>query len=210
MFKIYKTAQSNRNKAPVNMPSQSKINKDIQEERDKCSFNVEDFAAWYFKGRDKLEDKRFLDNYFLSDPELQDKVPMSLLSHKEKYEEAVRKATVIFTKVRKLQEDGKGGVENYMALLGGTLGTGLIKEGNPMGVHFVMFLPALMGMGTADQQAEWIQRAWSCNILGTYAQTELGHGTFIRGLETTSTYDPKTKEFVVHSPTLTSYKVVYF
>lgn len=39
-----------------------------------------------------------------------------------------------------------------------------------------------------------------------YSQTELGHGTFIRGLETTATYDPETKEFILNSPTLTSYK----
>lgn len=39
-----------------------------------------------------------------------------------------------------------------------------------------------------------------------YFQTELGHGTFIRGLETTATYDPETKEFILNSPTLTSYK----
>lgn len=70
-----------------------------------------------------------------------------------------------------------------------------------------MFLPALMNHGTSEQQAEWISRAWNCNVIGTYAQTELGHGTFIRGLETTSTYDPKTKEFVIHSPTKTAYKV---
>ena len=38
------------------------------------------------------------------------------------------------------------------------------------------------------------------------AQTELGHGTFIRGLETTAHYDEKKKEFVLNSPTLTSYK----
>lgn len=38
------------------------------------------------------------------------------------------------------------------------------------------------------------------------SQTELGHGTFIRGLETTSTYDPETEEFVLNSPTITSYK----
>lgn len=37
-------------------------------------------------------------------------------------------------------------------------------------------------------------------------QTELGHGTFIRGLETTATYDPNTKEFILNTPTLTSYK----
>ena len=31
-------------------------------------------------------------------------------------------------------------------------------------------------------------------------------GTFIRGLETTATYDPQTEEFVLHSPTLASTK----
>jgi len=93
------------------------------------------------------------------------------------------------------------------ALLGGTLGTAIFREANPITVHFVMFLPAILNHGTSDQQAEWISRAWNCNIIGTYAQTELGHGTYIRGLETTATYDPKTKEFILNSPNLTSYKV---
>jgi acyl-CoA oxidase len=88
------------------------------------------------------------------------------------------------------------------------LGTAIFREGNPITVHFVMFLPALMNHGNSEQQAEWISRAWNCNIIGTYAQTELGHGTFIRGLETTATYDPAAKEFIINSPTLTSYKVI--
>lgn len=37
-------------------------------------------------------------------------------------------------------------------------------------------------------------------------QTELGHGTFIRGLETEAHYDPSREEFVLTSPTLTSFK----
>lgn len=86
------------------------------------------------------------------------------------------------------------------------LGSGLIKEGNPLSVHFVMFLPTLLGQATTDQQAEFLGRAWNLEILGTYAQTELGHGTFIRGLETTATYDETTEEFVLHSPTITAYK----
>lgn len=49
-------------------------------------------------------------------------------------------------------------------------------------------------------------RAFCLQIIGTYAQTELGHGTFVRGLETTATYDPETQEFLLHSPTLTSTK----
>jgi acyl-CoA oxidase len=70
-----------------------------------------------------------------------------------------------------------------------------------------MFLPALRNLGTVEQQAEWVSRAWNCQIIGTYAQTEMGHGTFIRGLETTATYDQKTREFVINSPTITAYKV---
>lgn len=109
-------------------------------------------------------------------------------------------------KLKELQAQGKDGIDNYMALLGGLLGSSLIPEGNPLTVHFVMFLPGLMGHGNGNQQAHWMGRAWNGEILGTYAQTELGHGTYVRGLETTATFDPKTQEFVLHSPTLTSYK----
>lgn len=48
--------------------------------------------------------------------------------------------------------------------------------------------------------------AWNLEITGTYAQTEMGHGTHLRGLETTATYDPKTQEFILNSPTVTSIK----
>jgi acyl-CoA oxidase len=46
----------------------------------------------------------------------------------------------------------------------------------------------------------------SLQIIGTYAQTELGHGTFVRGLETTAVYMPATQQFIIHSPTVTSTK----
>nr|CAI5843398.1 unnamed protein product [Callosobruchus analis] len=148
----------------------------------------------------------FPEEFFLSDPELKSKVPLEYLSHKEKYEEAVRKACLLFRKVIQLQNEGKGGMDNFREVLGGQLGSAILPDGNPVNLHYVMFIPTLMGQGTVEQQAEWIQKAWNCDIIGTYAQTELGHGTFIRGLETTATYDPKTEEFVLHSPTLTSYK----
>ena len=40
-------------------------------------------------------------------------------------------------------------------------------------------------------------------VAGSYAQTELGHGSNVRGLETTATFIPETDEFELHSPTLT-------
>ena len=53
------------------------------------------------------------EDFFLNDPELQEKVPLHFLSHKELYEESVRKATVAFRKVRKMNEMGQDGVDNY-------------------------------------------------------------------------------------------------
>ncbi|KAL5211652.1 hypothetical protein ABZP36_022499 [Zizania latifolia] len=57
-----------------------------------------------------------------------------------------------------------------------------------------------------EQQKKWLPLAYKFQIIGFYAQTELGHGSNVQGLETTATFDPKTDEFVIHSPTLTSGK----
>jgi len=70
-----------------------------------------------------------------------------------------------------------------------------------------MFIPAIKGQGTDEQQQKWLPLAYKMQIIGCYAQTELGHGSNVQGLETTATFDPETDEFVIHSPTLTSSKV---
>lgn len=182
------------------------INPDLLKERQKCTFRVLELTHLLDGGPDKTEDRKQREQFFLNDPELNYKVPPEYLSHKEKYEEAVRKTCLIFKKVQELQEQGKAGMDNFREILGGQLGSAILKDGNPLVLHYVMFIPTVMGQGTYEQQAEWIQRAWSCEMIGTYAQTELGHGTFIRGLETTATYDSKTEEFILNSPTLTSFK----
>lgn len=69
-----------------------------------------------------------------------------------------------------------------------------------------MFTPTIANMSNDEQRDEWLPKCLSMSIIGTYAQTEMGHGTYLKRLETTSTYDPKTKEFTLNSPTLSSYK----
>lgn len=42
-----------------------------------------------------------------------DKLPTSYMSHKELYEDSLRKACLIGEKIRKLRADGEDGVDTY-------------------------------------------------------------------------------------------------
>jgi len=55
----------------------------------------------------------FIENFFLSDPEVEDTIPSYYMSHKEKYEESIRKAVVVSTKIRNLSKKGMDGIDNY-------------------------------------------------------------------------------------------------
>lgn len=74
------------------------------------------------------------------------------------------------------------------------------------GVHFGLFLGALMAQGDQEQQDEWLPPAMLLQLYGSYAMTELGHGSFTRGFETTATFDRQADEFVIHTPTDTATK----
>lgn len=182
------------------------VNPDLQKERNTATFDPHEFSVYWAGGPKKYKEKKTLEKMFLEDPALNDDLPISYLSHKELYENSVRKACLIGEKIRELRAAGEDGVDTYNALLGGSLGAALLKEGNPISLHYVMFVPTIMGQGTMEQQVEWLPKAWDCEIIGTYAQTELGHGTFLRGLETRADYDTKTQQFVINTPTLSAYK----
>jgi acyl-CoA oxidase len=62
--------------------------------------------------------------------------------------------------------------------------------------------------GNEQQKALWMPLIDNMNIIGAYAQTELGHGSNVRGLECQAIWQPNTKDFIIHSPTLTASKVL--
>ncbi|KAJ0302383.1 hypothetical protein Brms1b_012043 [Colletotrichum noveboracense] len=66
---------------------------------------------------------------------------------------------------------------------------------SPFGLSPAMFVKMLQLMATPAQQARWLTPALAGRINGAYVQTELGHGTFVRGLETVAEFDPATDEF---------------
>lgn len=82
----------------------------------------------------------------------------------------------------------------------------LISEPTPYGLHASMFLVTLREQGTPEQHKLFLEKAEQYKIIGCYAQTELGHGSNVRGLETTATWNADDKTFTIHSPTLTASK----
>ncbi|GLE09273.1 hypothetical protein PINS_up020882 [Pythium insidiosum] len=92
---------------------------------------------------------------------------------------------------------------NHIAELIGVYDLGLWVRN---GVHFGLFMGAILSQGDKDQQDEWLVPLMTLQIFGCFSMTELGHGSFTRGLETTATFDPVTDEFVIHTPTDTATK----
>ncbi|ODQ51405.1 acyl-coenzyme a oxidase 2 [Saitoella complicata NRRL Y-17804] len=76
------------------------------------------------------------------------------------------------------------------------------------GVHYGLFFGALRGSATPSQLSYWISKgaAGLNGMIGCFAMTELGHGSNVQGLETTATFDPKSDEFVIHTPSLSATK----
>ena len=69
------------------------------------------------------------------------------------------------------------------------------------GVQFGLFGGSVHQLGTARHHAEYLERIGSLELPGCYAMTETLHGSNVRDLETTATYDHGARELVVHSPT---------
>lgn len=134
----------------------------------------------------------------LNDPDFQHE-DYNFLTRSQRYEVAVKKSA---TMVKKMREFGIADPEEIMWFKNS------VHRGHPepLDLHLGMFLPTLLHQATEEQQERFFMPAWNLEITGTYAQTEMGHGTHLRGLETTATYDPKTQEFILNSPTVTSIK----
>jgi len=69
-----------------------------------------------------------------------------------------------------------------------------------LALHSGVFLPTLKNMTSKEQYDAWVPNASKMHWIGCYAQTELAHGSNVRGLQTTATFIPETDEFEIHTP----------
>ncbi|KAM4881976.1 peroxisomal acyl-coenzyme A oxidase 2 isoform 2-T2 [Thomomys bottae] len=172
-------------------PWSMRMNPDIAIERQTPSFDVERLTNILDRGAQNTALRRKVESIIHSEPAFN--LQNSQFMTQNEYEAAIHNRFHLQKLAQRLgwQEDGC-----ELKAISGDIG---------LGVHSV-FIKALRSLGSEEQIAKWYPLCKTFQIITTYAQTELGHGTYLQGLETEATYDPATQEFVIHSPTMTATK----
>ncbi len=137
----------------------------------------------------------------LADPEFQ----LQYYADKEEY----RNQTLKWTKLLAAQGAGSifypkeyGGeddIEKYAAVFE-ILGHHDLSLAIKFGVQFGLFGGSVCWLGTKKQHDPFLNKIATGELLGCFAMTETGHGSNVRDIETTATFDPETKEFIIQTP----------
>lgn len=132
---------------------------------------------------------------------------------KDEYREVVLKWGQEFSKdglgalsfpkaIRHASRGASGGQEDYgqyMAMFE-TMGFHDLSLLIKFGVQIGLFGGSIALLGTESHHERYLRDVATFALLGCFAMTELGHGSNVRGLETTAHYDRQTQEFIIHTP----------
>ena len=94
---------------------------------------------------------------------------------------------------------GKNDMEGYATIFENMMyvdGSLTIK----FGVQFGLFGGSIQKLGTKKHHDRYLTKTGAAELLGCFAMTETGHGSNVRGIKTTATYDKKTDNIIIHTP----------
>ena len=166
----------------------------LPKERAKSSFNVETLIHFMNGGKEMTKRRKFIEKAISEKPE--DMTKKNNFTREEYLKEGVRE----FIAYHKAFSNFKPTRRDIFFMSESSYGGGSLNNSHSI------FALTIVGQGTDEQQKYWGPKILNFSITGSYAQTELGHGSNVRGLQTTATFDPKTDEFVMNTPTLQSIK----
>lgn len=166
----------------------------LAQERAKSNLNVDQLAEFLFTKEILQRNEKIL-NILVADPVF-DKSQNYFRGRNTRIEASLARGK----RLQQLQVKHNWSKDEYQ------VANDLISEPTPYGLHASMFLVTLREQGTPEQHKLFLEKAEKYEIIGCYAQTELGHGSNVRGLETTATWNADDKTFTLHSPHLTASK----
>lgn len=67
----------------------------------------------------------------------------------------------------------------------------------PGAVHTAMFIKCILFMGTEEQEKEYLSKCRTFQIVGSYVQTEIAHGSDVRSLMTKAIYNAEKQQFII-------------
>ncbi|KAJ7299812.1 hypothetical protein O6H91_Y145000 [Diphasiastrum complanatum] len=176
-------------------PKESGVVDYLADERRQAQFDLQAMKILLAGGEQELLLNKRMDSIVANDPVFR-KDDRVHLDRSELIKRSIQKATHAW----KLVQDLRLTAEEASKL------RKFVDENSFADLHWGMFIPSLQGQATEEQQKKWLPLANKMAIIGCYAQTELGHGSNVQGLETTASFDYASDEFVMNSPTLTSSK----
>lgn len=137
----------------------------------------------------------------LSEPEFKYTDPDNLSSYREKVLEWCRLlADQGFGAMGYPKEFGGGGdMATYFAVME-ALSYHDLSLVIKFGVQFGLFGMSIYFLGTEKHHRAYLKDIGTLKLPGCFAMTETGHGSNVRGIETTATYDHDTKSFWVDTP----------
>eukprot|EP00002_Diphylleia_rotans_P027228 TRINITY_DN5452_c0_g1_i1.p1 TRINITY_DN5452_c0_g1~~TRINITY_DN5452_c0_g1_i1.p1 ORF type:complete len:678 (+),score=161.81 TRINITY_DN5452_c0_g1_i1:125-2158(+) len=175
-------------------PVSAKCKALMTEERNRATFCPRKLTYVLYGGKEKVQRREEVAKIVQDDPIFRKE--RAFLSRPDRYARSAEKA------MRLIEQAYQQGLNEEER----TWFKQELDEILPTDLHFGMFLPTLFGQSSDEQRERWMPLAMTMQIIGCYAQTEMGHGSNVRALETTATYDKTTQEFVINSPTITSTK----
>jgi acyl-CoA oxidase len=164
----------------------------LKEAREALTYSIDEMSNFYYGSKEEKERKIKMHKIFSEDPILKNDPADNDLDRMELFK-------LYCKKTKRFQE-----VLNYMEME---------PEFWPHfpqqmigGMSKYMFLPTIQTLGTEEQVRNLQERTLQMEIIGCYAQTEMGHGSDVQGLETTATFDKEKDQFILHSPKIASAK----